>query len=142
MPSKSDLSDDGLHRDLHPTSEKVLKTLHLLNGESTASEIADHCGESRSNVGNHLRDYLDGFVSKTGTQETPGSRLSANVWSLTEAGERRAEMLDAPLSQSQVQSLAETNAERIDELESRLKTHEKYFNRILKELDMAKEPQQ
>ena len=51
-------------------------------------------------------------------------------------------MLDAPLSQSQVQSLAETNAERIDELESRLKTHEKYFNRILKELDMARGPEE
>ena len=142
MSPKSGLPDDDLYRDLHPTSEKVLKTVHLLNGEATASEIADHCGESRSNVGNHLRDYLDGFVSKIGTQETSGSRLSANVWSLTEAGERRAELLDAPLSQAELQSLAETNAERIDGLERRLKTHEKYFNRILKELDMAKEPQQ
>ena len=84
----------------------------------------------RSNVGNHLRDYLTGFVSKIGTQETPGSRLSANVWSLTESGEKRAEILDAPLSQTQVQSIAEANAKRIDELESRLKTHEKYFNRL------------
>ena len=71
MPPKSDLSDDDLHRDLHPTSEKVLKTLHLLNGESTASEIADHCGESRSNVGNHLRDYLEGSSRKSGRKKRP-----------------------------------------------------------------------
>ena len=50
-------------------------------------------------------------------------------------------MLTAPRSKPELQSIAESNVERIDELEARLKTHEKYFNRILKELNIARDPE-
>lgn len=122
---------------LNETSKRVLATIHLLGGEANTSEISNHCGESSSNVGNHCRDYLSGLVEKVGVDRSgPGPDSNPpNLWALTDEGERVAEALDAPLTQSELQALARANADRLDAVRSDLEQVEREQARVKEKIN-------
>lgn len=122
---------------LNETSKRVLKTIHLLGGEANTSEISNHCGESSSNVGNHCRDYLTGLVDRVGVDESgpgPGSNPPV-LWELTAEGERVAEAVEAPLTQSELQALARKNADRVDDLEAEIEHLEREQERTREKIN-------
>lgn len=123
--------------DLHQSKRAILAHLYeTAEAEVTAAEIAAALSDlSTENVNYHCRENLAPaeWVEHVGTRDI-GHPIPANVWSLTEAGERIARECAKQPSREDLRERVRELEERVDEQDSRLEILKETTDDIIERL--------